>query len=194
MQDPLIYIADDQPNEMLRLCTRAYPAFLPAPYCTSPGSYPAGGPMGPTLWGQAPKQARKCSRPLHKLPEAYSLALAAHPSQRWFCSTRNPPSSPHLKGTPVPSYTLRQRFITRPASPVFPDATASMRDDLGRVLPQTCADLYANALVASRPKGDIRPLTRLAEKPGSTMPMDGSWEALGCKDRCTAVKCTISIA
>ena len=103
--------------------------------------------MGPTLWEQAPKQARKRSRPLHKPPEAYSLALAAHHSQRWFCSTRNPPSSPHLKGTSVPLYTLRQRFITRPAFPVSPDATASMQDDFDRVLPQTCADLYANALV-----------------------------------------------
>jgi hypothetical protein len=135
--------------------------------------------MGPTLWEQAPKQARKRSRPLHKLPGAYSLALAAHRSQRWFCSTRNPPSSPHLKGTSVPLYTLRQRFITRPAFPVSPDATASMQDDFGRVLPQTRADLYANALVASRPKGDIRPLTRLSKKPGNTMPMDGSWKALG---------------
>jgi hypothetical protein len=62
--------------------------------------------MGPALWEQAPKQARKCSRPLHKLPEAYSLALAAHPSQRWFCSTRNPPSSPHLNSLIYPPTTF----------------------------------------------------------------------------------------
>jgi hypothetical protein len=53
------------------------------------------------------------------------------------------------KGISIPLYALRQRFITRPAFPVFPDATALMQDDFGRVLPQTCADPYDNALVAS---------------------------------------------
>jgi hypothetical protein len=89
------------------------------------------------------------------------------------------------KGISIPSYALRQRFITRSAFPASPDATASMRDDFGRVLPQTCAGLYdikeagfTSLLTPSEgrfstPKGDIRiqtrPLTRLAEKPGNTM-------------------------
>jgi hypothetical protein len=51
-----------------------------------------------------------------------------------------------------------------------------MQDDLAMVLPQTCAGLYNDALVASRPKGDIRirirPLTRLGERPGSIVPQE----------------------
>jgi hypothetical protein len=56
------------------------------------------------------------------------------------------------------------------------DATASMQDDLAMVPSQTCAGLYNDALVASRPKGDIRirirPLTRLGERPGSIVPRE----------------------
>ena len=57
------------------------------------------------------------------------------------------------KGISIPLYALRQRFITRSAFPVSPDATASMQAGFGRVLPQTCADLYDNASVASNRGG-----------------------------------------
>jgi hypothetical protein len=40
------------------------------------------------------------------------------------------------KGISLPLYTLRQRFVTKSAFPVSSDATASMQDDFGRVLPQ----------------------------------------------------------
>jgi len=38
----------------------------------------ARGPVGPTLWEQAPRQVSNCSRLLRKPPKAYNLALAAH--------------------------------------------------------------------------------------------------------------------
>jgi hypothetical protein len=175
--------------------------------------------MGPTLWEQAPKQARKCIRPLGAKPlskqgSAPGLCVSCLKLTAWLWrrtihrsgfAAPEIPQAAHMgqslaqgrllpKGISIPLYALRQRFITRSAFPVSSDATASMQADFGRVLPQTCADLYdknrclttrnieeagfTNLLTPpegrfSTPKGDIRiqtrPLTRLAEKPGSTM-------------------------
>lgn len=41
----------------------------------------------PGLWEQAPRRVRKGTKPLRKLPKAYSLALATHRLPQWFCST-----------------------------------------------------------------------------------------------------------
>lgn len=108
-------------------------------------THPAKGPAGLTFQKQAPKQASKCRRSLHKLPLACNLALAAHIHRGGFAAPGIPQAA-HMgrafpKGTPIPLYALRQRFITRSAFPVSFDATAPMRGDSGGALPQTCADL-----------------------------------------------------
>jgi hypothetical protein len=72
------------------------------------------------------------------------------------------------KGISIPLYTLRQRFITRSAFPVSPNATASMQDDFGRVLPQTCADLYDNASVASNAQCYLTTIWRRLALPASS--------------------------
>ena len=88
------------------------------------------------LWAQLCKQAlrrvSKRSRPLHKLPRAYS---GAH-SPRWFCSTWNPPSSPHGK-----SHTLRRSHTLRNFhSLMHPPTTFYHESSIPRVLRRNCID------------------------------------------------------
>jgi hypothetical protein len=92
------------------------------------------GPQAQFRGSKHPKQASKRSGPSHKLPKAYSLALAAHVHRSGFAAPEIPQAA-HMgrrvlpKGIPIPLHTLRQRFITRSAFPVSSDPTASMQDD-----------------------------------------------------------------
>jgi hypothetical protein len=92
MQDPSIYAADNQPNHLDRaqeLTRLTHPApdsmspvslflGLPVGGSQAAATRSARGPVGPTLWEQAPRQVSNCSRLLRKPPKAYNLALAAH--------------------------------------------------------------------------------------------------------------------
>jgi hypothetical protein len=102
---------------------------------------------GPILWEQALKRAGKRRRPLHKLLLACNLALAAHIHRGGFAAPEIPQAA-HVgrafpKGTPIPLYALRRRFITRSAFPVSSDATAPMRDDSCGVLRRCVAKVFA---------------------------------------------------